>query len=135
MRALINKKTLEVLDCFEDPNEVPAQINPDLVYVIVPDDDYEALKLDYAWKRLRKNRNRLLAMTDFTQISDCSLSMQEKNDWATYRQTLRDLPQQVTNPMEVEYPLPPSDPVLDDVNELLEVLNYEEEEPPPPPEL
>lgn len=40
---------------------------------------------------LRQERNRRLAETDWTQYRDVSLS--NDSDWQTYRQSLRDLPQ------------------------------------------
>ena len=40
---------------------------------------------------LREDRNRKLTETDWTQYRDVSLS--NDSDWQTYRQSLRDLPQ------------------------------------------
>ena len=42
-------------------------------------------------KLLREERNRRLQETDWTQYRDVSLS--NDSDWQTYRQSLRDLPQ------------------------------------------
>tara|TARA_B100000609_G_scaffold144019_1_gene115858 strand:- start:564 stop:956 length:393 start_codon:yes stop_codon:yes gene_type:complete len=42
--------------------------------------------------RLRVHRNRLMANSDWTQGADSPLSTSKKNEWATYRQALRDLP-------------------------------------------
>tara|TARA_Y100000114_G_scaffold35347_1_gene30901 strand:+ start:732 stop:1163 length:432 start_codon:yes stop_codon:yes gene_type:complete len=41
---------------------------------------------------LRKQRNRLLAESDWTQTADNALSNDKKTEWETYRQALRDLP-------------------------------------------
>jgi len=41
---------------------------------------------------LRKIRNALLRDSDWTQVNDSPLTDQEKQDWAIYRQALRDLP-------------------------------------------
>jgi hypothetical protein len=41
---------------------------------------------------LRKQRNALLAESDWTQTSDNALSSDKKTEWETYRQALRDLP-------------------------------------------
>jgi len=49
---------------------------------------------DSAMAQLRATRNALLLACDWTQISDCSIP--KKTEWATYRQTLRDLPSTVT---------------------------------------
>ena len=42
-------------------------------------------------KELREERNQKLSETDWTQYRDVSLS--NDSDWQTYRQSLRDLPQ------------------------------------------
>lgn len=44
-------------------------------------------------KRKRK-RNALLLESDWTQFADSPLTDKKKAEWATYRQALRDLPQQ-----------------------------------------
>jgi len=49
---------------------------------------------DSAMAQLRATRNALLLACDWTQIADCSIP--KKTEWATYRQTLRDLPSTVT---------------------------------------
>ena len=41
---------------------------------------------------LRKLRDNLLNISDWTQVSDSPLTDTKKTGWATYRQTLRDLP-------------------------------------------
>ena len=41
---------------------------------------------------LRKQRNGLLAESDWTQTADNALSSDKKTEWETYRQALRDLP-------------------------------------------
>ena len=51
---------------------------------------------DSAMSQIRGTRNQLLKDCDWTQIADCSIP--KKADWATYRQTLRDLPSTVTDP-------------------------------------
>jgi hypothetical protein len=52
---------------------------------------------DY-WKEFRDLRNRRLMESDWSQLPDISLSNTEKQKWATYRQQLRDLPQNITDP-------------------------------------
>jgi hypothetical protein len=51
---------------------------------------------DIAMLKIRAKRNQLLRDCDWTQISDCTVA--KKTDWATYRQTLRDLPNTITEP-------------------------------------
>ena len=40
----------------------------------------------------REERNKLLSLCDWTQVSDSPLTDTKKTEWATYRQALRDLP-------------------------------------------
>ena len=98
----------------------------DFVTVPVPDgldgkplvvslvDDAYVLSLDVdtvsaaAWTALRTERNRRLAATDWTQLADAHLSQEKKDAWAAYRQELRDLPDEVTDPLAVEWPLDPT---------------------------
>lgn len=42
---------------------------------------------------IRQRRSILLAQTDWTQAVDAPLSAEQKTAWQTYRQTLRDIPQ------------------------------------------
>jgi len=49
-----------------------------------------------AMDNIRGQRNQLLKDCDWTQIADCTIP--KKADWATYRQTLRDLPSTITEP-------------------------------------
>jgi len=44
---------------------------------------------------LRVKRDALLKDSDFTQVADAPLSTEDKALWATYRQALRDLPENV----------------------------------------
>ena len=41
---------------------------------------------------LRTERDRLLVESDWTQSPDSPLTDEKKKEWATYRQSLRDLP-------------------------------------------
>ena len=41
--------------------------------------------------KVRAERNRILAESDWTQMADSSLTDSKKSEWATYRQALRDL--------------------------------------------
>lgn len=50
---------------------------------------------DSAMAQIRGQRNQLLKDCDWTQIADCTA---DKIAWATYRQTLRDLPSTITEP-------------------------------------
>jgi hypothetical protein len=57
---------------------------------------------------LRAERDRRLAECDWTQMSDTPLDSDRREAWATYRQALRDVPQQGEFPDAVEWPVKPS---------------------------
>jgi len=52
----------------------------------------------------RSERERLLTASDWTQISDAPV---DKSAWATYRQALRDIPQQAGFPITINWPVKP----------------------------
>lgn len=57
---------------------------------------------------IRVERNRLLYLCDWTQMSDAVLSNAAKTAWLTYRQALRDLPSKYTTPETVVFPTVPT---------------------------
>jgi hypothetical protein len=56
-------------------------------------------------RRLRRLRRRKLAATDWTQGVDIAPEVREQ--WAAYRQALRDIPQQPGFPYDISWPEPP----------------------------
>ena len=63
------------------------------------------------WKRIRKQRTRLLAETDWTQGGDSPLTDAKKTAWATYRTSLRTLPEDQkskTKYSDITWPTKPS---------------------------
>jgi len=63
------------------------------------------LKNEYALTQIRKKRNSLLAECDWVMMSDVVLS--NIDDWRDYRKLLRDLPANITDYENVEYPEKP----------------------------
>jgi len=55
---------------------------------------------------IRAQRDGLLLECDWTQVGDAPLTNEKKEEWRTYRQALRDLPQSYSNPEEVVFPIP-----------------------------
>ena len=53
-------------------------------------------------------RQRLLYATDWTQIPNNPLTTEQQAAWATYRQELRDIPQQSGYPFNVVWPVAPT---------------------------
>ena len=56
---------------------------------------------------VRQQRDTLLTQCDWTQVADAPLTTQQKADWATYRQALRDLPQTYQTAASVVWPALP----------------------------
>ena len=72
----------------------------------------EAADLDLGFVRSR--RNGMLRNTDWTQIGDAALGDHTAEEWATYRQSLRDVPQTYSRVSEVVWPNdPPTQAAID----------------------
>ena len=59
------------------------------------------------WTYIRDIRNKLLTDSDWTRLDDIGMDQTTKDSWATFRQTLRDIPQNNINPEDVIWPEPP----------------------------
>ena len=71
--------------------------------------EWEAGAFDRSIASLRQDRNRKLAGSDWTALSDVALS--NASAWSTHRQSLRDLPAGLTTVEEVRavvWPTPPA---------------------------
>ena len=69
---------------------------PDHTVVTDTDGNFLALAdiaLGDPWPQIRAYRDKLLTATDWTQVGDSPLDEPAKASWATYRQALRDIPQ------------------------------------------
>ena len=64
----------------------------------------EDLPQGAAAANVRGKRNELLAESDWTQVADAPV---DQAAWATYRQALRDIPQQPSFPYSVTWPTSP----------------------------
>jgi len=74
--------------------------------------DAEAADLDM--NHVRGQRDGQLRGTDWTQIGDAALGDHTAEEWATYRQSLRDLPQTYSRVSEVVWPNdPPTQAAID----------------------
>ena len=56
--------------------------------------DADAERQDLDFYRVRVNRNALLSGSDWTRLDDATLGDHTAEEWATYRQALRDYPSQ-----------------------------------------
>jgi len=68
------------------------------------DATWEEEKSVRAMSRLRTKRNTLLTESDWTQGNDTPLGDGAKSEWATYRQSLRDLPANTDDPANPTWP-------------------------------
>lgn len=57
--------------------------------------------------QIRAQRNSLLTLCDWTQLPDAPLTTEQKQEWAEYRQALRDVSEQAGFPENVAWPLVP----------------------------
>lgn len=62
-------------------------------------------QLDDIAKGLRFN---LLSTSDWTQLSNAPLTDAKKQEWAVYRQSLRDITSQLNYPFEINWPVAPT---------------------------
>jgi hypothetical protein len=60
--------------------------------------------LSFIAHQVRAQRNGLLSVSDWTMLDDAPVN---KTLWATYRQALRDVPQQAGFPQNVQWPIAP----------------------------
>ena len=89
-------KTVESVEKDEDPDSDTfgdvIKTNYIMSHFEGDDTTKTARLLAEQWKYIRRERNRLLTSTDWTQVSDTALTSAKVTAWATYRTSLRDLP-------------------------------------------
>ena len=61
---------------------------------------------DLKWNEVRATRNQYLQECDWTQLSDSPLTAEQKAEWVTYRQELRDITLQ-PDPFNITWPTKP----------------------------
>lgn len=69
--------------------------------------DYDEWKAE-SWGRVRNHRDILMKETDWTQTADVPLSVEKQSEFVTYRQVLRDIPQQDIEPDNITWPEKPT---------------------------
>ena len=124
---VVDSNTLSIVDWYF--GDLPVNVTPVITLVVVPpltwdtvmavraDDGTITLQEDpqkiedhkaALWSQLRIERNRLLQQSDWVALADAHLSQDKKDAWFTYRQSLRDLPENATDPTQVTWPVSPS---------------------------
>ena len=64
----------------------------------------DTIPVDYVWERLRARRDALLAQCDWRVVADAPW---DTAPWAAYREALRDLPDNTTDPRMAVFPTAP----------------------------
>lgn len=64
-----------------------------------------SIEVDWVWERLRLRRDSLLAQSDYRMVTDAPW---DTEPWAVYRQALRDLPNNTTDPRLAAWPVSPT---------------------------
>lgn len=96
---ILENTNIEILE-----NEViETKIYRDMTLIEI--ENRETNILNRKWKNVRTKRNRLLLDSDWTQLNDSPV---DKILWSTYRNQLRDLPQNFSHPDLVVWPTPPT---------------------------
>jgi len=76
--------------------------------------DARAEATDLDMNNVRGRRDGLLRGSDWTQLGDAALGDHTAEEWATYRQALRDIPQTYDRVSEVVWPNdPPTQAAID----------------------
>lgn len=66
----------------------------------------ELIPYVFTWEEIRGKRNTLLSESDWSIMEDAN-PKPSKQAWLDYRQALRDIPQNFTNPEDVIWPQKP----------------------------
>lgn len=122
--VVLEKGTLKVCTIYTKNDAIEACLKQDFpeekhVFIDVTDDvTIKNIKVNpdgtvttdtfYLYAEIREQRNKMLIGCDWTQSRDSPLSIEKQDEWAQYRQALRDLPSTVTDPTQVTWPTPPS---------------------------
>jgi hypothetical protein len=69
--------------------------------------DIPAEETAWQWYAVRTQRDQSLTISDWTQGNDTPLDASDVTTWGTYRETLRNIPQDQSDPYAIEWPTPP----------------------------
>ena len=67
--------------------------------------DSKEKETEILFEQLRINRDSLLSKSDYKVLPDSTTTKLE--EWKTYRQALRDLPANTSDPLSITWPTPP----------------------------
>jgi hypothetical protein len=92
---------------FGVPNEIVALTEEQETIRDAEEAAHAAGQSDREFLSLRLERDKLLTESDWTQYNDSPLTDEVKAEWAVYRQSLRDLPENTDDPANPTWPTPP----------------------------
>lgn len=98
-RPLSDARYSELIEAMADGHEIHADSNGDPIAQLPPLPTAEKLL-----ERLRRERDQRLAASDYLMMPDYPASEAERDAWAAYRQQLRDLPESITDPADIDWP-------------------------------
>lgn len=75
--------------------------------IVDMNDEEKAVEDERKANEVRVQRDFLLMQCDWTQLDDAPITNAKKLEWATYRQALRDIPEQTGFPWDVNFPQKP----------------------------
>lgn len=71
--------------------------------------NYENLSDDVKWARVKYQADLMLSESAQTQLPDSGLSIAKRLEWQTYRDALRSIKDDFSNPDDVVFPEPPAE--------------------------
>lgn len=100
----IEAMLLEEFPPLPTPDPFPGDDNATWVYWSDMDTAERGVPDEWVWERLRNRRDALLAECDWRVVNDAPWNTQP---WLDYRQALRDLPQDTSDPRQAVWPNKP----------------------------
>lgn len=91
-----------------DLRTVDIHLNDDGIPVFTSNVTKQEMLFAHEIGYLRSKRNKLLQETDWTINNDSPLSQEKIEEWKVYRQALRDLPANTTDPENPVWPQAPT---------------------------
>jgi hypothetical protein len=108
-----------IIEDYFDPNEYYIDVK-ECVAIKIPEKpsydhvfDYKTKTWVYSVSKEEKEeifkeiRNNLLLNSDWTQLPNNPLTIEKQQEWAVYRQALRDITKQYDYPFNIVWPTPP----------------------------
>jgi hypothetical protein len=104
---------VEYLNLPDDILEITSEMRDNFIYelnsnnkmILVQNGTIQLTEKIFTWDEIRAARNMLLINSDHTQLPDFPEA--KKQEWAGYRQALREIPQTYSNTQDIIWPTAP----------------------------